>query len=65
MIGKKISIPLVAKWRAQKAKLKSRFPKLTDADLEYDETQILEMLILLQPKVGKTTAELQLLIETL
>jgi hypothetical protein len=33
-------------WCAQKAKLKSRFPKLTEADLDYDETRMLEMLIL-------------------
>lgn len=65
MIGRKVFIPPATKWRAQKAKLKSKFPKLTDADLNYDETRILEMLMLLQPRVGKTTTELQLMIETL
>jgi hypothetical protein len=55
MIGKKVSIPVATKWRAQKAKLKSKFPKLTDAELDFDETRIIEMLISLQPRVGKTT----------
>jgi len=64
MIAAKASSPNV-KWDAQKAKLKAKFPKLTDADLAYDETKKNEMLSKLQVKVGRTTKELQVIIETL
>jgi hypothetical protein len=55
----------IKNWEAQKAKLKLKFPKLTDADLNFDETKKNEMLSKLQVKVGRTTKELQVIIETL
>ncbi len=53
------------RWEAQKEKLKLSFPKLTDADLNFDEINKFEMLTKLQVKVGRTTKELQVIIETL
>ena len=52
-------------WDAQKAKLKSRFPKITDADLNFDERFKDTMLNKLQGIVGRTKKELQAIIETL
>lgn len=52
-------------WEMQKDKLKLKFPKLTDADLDFDESNKFEMLTKLQSKVGRTTKELQVIIETL
>jgi hypothetical protein len=52
-------------WEAQKAKLKLKFPKLTDADLNFDETKKNEMLSKLQVKLGRTVKELQVIIGTL
>lgn len=60
-----MSSALNSKWETQKEKLKLKFPKLTDADLNFDESNKLEMLTQLQVKVGRTTKELQLIIETL
>jgi hypothetical protein len=54
-----------AKWNAQKAKLKLTFPKLTDEDLNFDETQKAEMLKHLEPKLAMTPAELTAIMETL
>ena len=54
-----------AKWQAQKAKLKLTFPKLTDEDLNFDETQKAEMLKHLEPKLAMTPAELTAIMETL
>jgi hypothetical protein len=52
------------RWEAQKAKLKSRFPKITDADLNFDERFKDIMLNKLQGIVGRTKKELQAIIET-
>lgn len=49
-------------WDAQKEKLKASFPDLTEADLNYDESQKKEMLSKLETKVGKTDKELQSII---
>ena len=54
-----------AKWKSQKAKLKLTFPKLTDEDLNFDETQKGEMLKHLEPKLAMTPAELTAIMETL
>jgi hypothetical protein len=54
-----------AKWQAQKAKLKITFPKLTDEDLNFDETHKEEMLKHLEPKLAMTPAELTAIMETL
>jgi thymidylate synthase len=52
-------------WEEQKDKLKLKFPKLTDADLNFDESKKFEMLTQLQVKVGRTAKELQEIIESL
>ena len=52
-------------WEEQKEKLKLTFPKLTDADLNFDERFKEVMLIKLQGIVGRTKKELQVIIETL
>ena len=54
-----------ARWQAQKAKLKLSFPKLTDDDLNFDETHKVEMLKHLEPKLAMTAAELSVIMETL
>ncbi len=51
--------PVKENWNAQKAKLKTKFPNLTDADLRYEEGKKDEMLTKLQTKLGKTKEELQ------
>jgi hypothetical protein len=52
-------------WEAQKEKLKMSFPKITDADLNFDERFKDVMLTKLQGIVGRTKKELQVIIETL
>jgi len=52
-------------WEAQKGKLKLNFPKLTDADLNFDETRKKEMLRGLEPKLAMTPDELTLIMEAL
>jgi hypothetical protein len=52
-------------WEAQKEKLKLTFPKITDADLNFDERFKEVMLNKLQGIVGRTKKELQVIIETL
>jgi len=42
-----------------------QFPKLTDADLDFDETKKAEMLEALELKLAIPAEELQLIIETL
>jgi hypothetical protein len=53
------------RWEAQKEKLKLTFPKITDADLNFDERFKEVMLNKLQGIVGRTKKELQVIIETL
>ncbi len=52
-------------WEVQKSKLKIKFPKLKDTDLDFDERDKDEMLVRLQDIIGKTKKELQTIIETL
>ena len=58
-------IDKITNWEEQKAKLKLAFPKITDADLNFDERYKDDMLIRLQGIVGRTKKELQVIIETL
>jgi hypothetical protein len=51
-------------WIVQKAKLRVNFPKLTDADLNFDESRKIEMFEKLEVKLGLTSKELQLIIDT-
>lgn len=53
------------KWDAQKAKLKMSFPKLTTADLNFDETHKEDMLNHLEVKLAIPPAELTLMMESL
>lgn len=52
-------------WVEKKGKLKQKFAILTDNDLMFDEGKKEEMLGRLQAKLGKTKAELHLIIESL
>lgn len=52
-------------WDAQKAKLKLTFPKLTAADLNFDETQKTEMLAKLEHKLAMSSQEIRFIIESL
>jgi uncharacterized protein YjbJ (UPF0337 family) len=45
-------------WGEQKAKLKAKFPALTDSDLNYDNGKKDEMFGRVQKKLGKTREEL-------
>ena len=61
----KVSSTPKTNWETQKAKLKTTFPKLTEEDLNFNETQKDEMLRKLEVKLAVTTEELQTIIETL
>lgn len=50
-------------WEKQKANLKERFKKLTDADLDYEENRKNEMLGKLALKLGMSTREIRNLIK--
>ena len=65
MISNKMAFRLKSNWDLKKAKLKARFPKLTEVDLDFDETQMKEMLAKLEFKLAIPSNELQLSIETL
>ena len=65
MIAKKMVKSLKSDWEAQKARFKVKYPALTDADLNFDESKKFQMLNKLQVKLGKTTKELQVIIGTL
>lgn len=65
MIESKAAKTLKADWGRQKTKLKARFPKITSADLDFDETRKNEMLTKLQVITGRTARELQAIMETL
>ena len=65
MIATKVPASLRINWAVQKAKLKTRFPKLTDDDLNFSEALKNEMFNKLELKLGITSKELQVIIETL
>ena len=65
MTETKVSSFRRSKWEIQKSKLKIQFSKLTDTDLNFDETRKNEMLSSLEFKLGMTKEELQVIIETL
>jgi uncharacterized protein YjbJ (UPF0337 family) len=52
-------------WEEQKAKLKAKFPVLTDADLYYENGKRHDMLYNLQSKIGKSKKELEEIITAL
>lgn len=45
-------------WTEQKGKLKAKFPKLTDADLQFEQGKKEDMLKKVQTKLGVTKEEL-------
>jgi len=57
--------PAKGNWFAQRIKLKSKFPNLTNADLNYENSRKLQMLGNLSKKLGKTTDEISAIIETI
>ena len=65
MIASKAAAALKADWGRQRTKLKAKFPRITDADLDFDETRRNEMLTKLQLVTGRTAKELQIIMETL
>lgn len=65
MIASKAARGLKADWGRQKTKLKAKFPRITDSDLDFDETRKNEMLTKLQLITGRTAKELQMIMETL
>lgn len=65
MIAPKAAAALKAEWGRQKTKLKAKFPKITNADLDFDQTRKNEMLTKLQLITGRTARELQGIMETL
>jgi uncharacterized protein YjbJ (UPF0337 family) len=51
-------VPAKGNWNDQKAKLKTKFSNLTDADLHFEEGKKDAMLAKLQTKLGKSKEEL-------
>jgi hypothetical protein len=62
MTAKGFAVPALS-WVAQKARLKMKFPQLTDADLNFEVADKFVMLTRLQVKTGRTAKELQSIIE--
>jgi hypothetical protein len=58
----KISSAIKSRWEIQKEELKARFTKLTDEDLNFEETRKNEMFGKLALKLGITTRELEVII---
>jgi hypothetical protein len=57
--------PPIGNWNEQKAKLKSKFTILTDADMDYEHEKKNEMYDKIQIKLGKTKEEFAALMATL
>ena len=55
----RIKIPSAKSWEEQKARLKARFPKLTEADLNFEPKQQVEMFLRLEFKLALTRQEIQ------
>jgi hypothetical protein len=64
MIAIKVNPRDRARWEEQKAKLKRKFPKLKEVDLNFEQN-LKEMLKQLEMKLGIPVNELQTLIEKL
>jgi hypothetical protein len=63
MMTAKSSAMTTIPWVAQKARLKMKFPQLTDADLNFEVADKFVMLTRLQVKTGRTAKELQSIVE--
>jgi hypothetical protein len=53
----------LSKWQMQKALLRERFKKLTQQDLNFDESRKNEMIGRLAHKLGMTSREIQRIID--
>jgi hypothetical protein len=53
------------KWNTLQSKLKQKYPKLTDADLHYQDGMEQDMLRMVEYKLRKTRKEMQDIIEKL
>jgi len=60
-----LSKPIMLNWDVQKDKLRQKFPKLTEKDLDFKQGKMEDMLGKLQIKLGKTRKELYIIISTL
>jgi len=60
-----LSKPIMVNWDVHKDKLRQKFPKLTEKDLDFKEGKINDMLGKLQIKLGKTRKELYEIFSTL
>jgi hypothetical protein len=60
-----LSRPMRIDWNVHKEKLRLKFPKLTEKDLDFKEGKMNEMLGRLQIKLGKTRKELYKIFEAL
>jgi len=58
-----LSTPL--HWRELQTKLKTKYPELTDTDLEYQDTMEQDMLRMVEYKLGKSKEEMQNIIKML
>lgn len=65
MIATKTPITPKTAWEVKKAKLKIKFPRLTDIDLYFKEAKRDEMISNVQVKLGKTVKELKSILEAL
>lgn len=52
-------------WDVQKAKLKAKYPNLSDGDLQFDQGKKDKMMSKIQTKLGKTADELSKIIAEL
>lgn len=55
----RMQIPSAKSWEEQKFRLKVRFPKLTDEDLNFEPKQQAEMFLRLEFKLALTRQEIQ------
>jgi uncharacterized protein YjbJ (UPF0337 family) len=60
-----LSKPIMVNWDVHKDKLRQKFPKLTEKDLDFKQGKMEDMLGKLQIKLGKTRKELYIIISTL
>jgi hypothetical protein len=58
MLSPKVINAFQSKWEIKKAELKIKFPRLTDADLNFDEDEKNKMLVKLAVRLTMTTREL-------
>jgi hypothetical protein len=65
MVETKTNAVAKPNWVEQKAKLRAKFPKLTDEDVNFEESGKAEMLTKLEVKLAIPASELQIIAEAL